>query len=173
MNVGKIARISAKNGGSKIMPQRRFDAFDRLIGPGFDRHRLAPALHAVLVGQPDQYRRPRTRLEELEFSKQRIVEPFDVDPGNPSHLGGNPLRFPRPSPVLRPYPGVAAGLAPSLTIWLDRREQNYRATGISSEKDAWAGQRRVRGIRMTDACPYCLGTGPRTRSANAVAFAVR
>src|ERR1700722_14817888 len=82
-------------------------------------------------------------------------------------------RFPRPSPVLRPYPGVAAGLAPSLTIWLDRREQNYRATGISSEKDAWAGQRRVRGIRMTDAYPYCLGTGPRTRSANAVAFAVR
>src|ERR1700730_11077104 len=69
-------------------------------------------------------------------------------------------RFPRPSPVLRPYPGVAAGLAPSLTIWLDRREQNYRATGISSEKDAWAGQRRVRGIRMTDAYPYCLGTGP-------------
>jgi hypothetical protein len=28
MNVGKVARIGAENGGSKVMLQRRLDAFD-------------------------------------------------------------------------------------------------------------------------------------------------
>src|SRR3990170_1567841 len=116
MNVGEIARIGTENSGRKIVVQRRLDAFDRL--------RLAPALHTVLVGQPDQNRRPRTRLEEFEFSKQRIVQSFDIDTGNPSHLGSNPLGLPHPS-IFAVF-HAARGLAFSLTIWLDRRERNYQ-----------------------------------------------
>ena len=104
MNIGEVARIGAEDGGREIVSQGGLDGLDRLIGPGFDRNGLAPALDAVLVGQANENRRPRAALEEFEFTKQRIIETLDIDADNPSHLGHNPFVFPLPSFItaLRP-----------------------------------------------------------------------
>jgi len=67
------------------VPQRRFDGFDRFVGPGLDRHRLAEAFDAVLVGQPQHDGRPRLRLEELELADQRIVDARNIDADDTGH----------------------------------------------------------------------------------------
>ena len=59
VHVGKVGRVGAEDGGREIVAQRGLDGLDRLVGPGLDRNRLAPALDAVLVGQPHENRRPR------------------------------------------------------------------------------------------------------------------
>ena len=92
MDVRNVARVGAEDCGGEIMTQRGLDRLDCFVGPGLDRNRLSPSLDAVLVGQAHQHGRPRPRLEELEFTDERIVVPLDVDADNASHLSSAGLR---------------------------------------------------------------------------------
>src|SRR6266850_7598889 len=85
MDAWEIGGVGAEHCRGEVMPQRRLDALHRLVGPGLYRHRLPPALHSVRVGQAHQHRRAHGRFEELEFADQRVIEPADLDPGDPRH----------------------------------------------------------------------------------------
>ena len=81
VNARQVGGIGAENRRREVVAKRRLDRLDRLVGPGLDRHRLAPALDAGVVGEPHDDRRPRPGLEELELPDERVVEAagFDAD----------------------------------------------------------------------------------------------
>ena len=98
MDARNVRRIGSQNGRCEMVAKRRLDGLRGLVGPGLDGDGLAPALDAILIGQPHHDGRAERALEELEFPDQRIVHPADVDANNRAHLRPDPLA----APALRP-----------------------------------------------------------------------
>src|SRR5262249_58381509 len=85
MNGGDIGRLHPENDGCEIASQRAFDALDGLVGPRFDRYRLAPALHTVSVSQSHHNRWPHRRFEGFELADELVVEPADLHATDLAH----------------------------------------------------------------------------------------
>ncbi len=85
VHFGEIGGLGAEQRGREVELQRARRALGGLVAPGLHRHRLAAALHAVLVGEAREQRWPHAAAEELELADQRIVQPADLDADDLAH----------------------------------------------------------------------------------------